>query len=149
MEAGKCPPAPSGTVESEETTASSTPADGMVADMGSIQYAITSRPPSPAMHSDPDDVAAERIRVDQEWDHRDPTSHQGLSAVMNQPRPQPAVLLRNLRKLYSPQSGILPVKVAVADLSLMVAQREAFGLLGPNGAGKTTTLRMMQGDSMG
>ena len=36
-------------------------------------------------------------------------------------------------------------KVAVADLSLMVGNRESFGLLGPNGAGKTTTLRMMQG----
>jgi ABC-2 type transport system ATP-binding protein len=34
---------------------------------------------------------------------------------------------------------------AVADVSLSVAEGEAFGYLGPNGAGKTTTIRCMLG----
>jgi ABC-2 type transport system ATP-binding protein len=34
-------------------------------------------------------------------------------------------------------------KVAVDNLSFVVAQGEMFGLIGPNGAGKTTTIRMM------
>ena len=47
------------------------------------------------------------------------------------------------------QVGGAAPKVAVAELSLAVGAREAFGLLGPNGAGKTTTLRIMQGERAG
>ena len=36
-------------------------------------------------------------------------------------------------------------KVAVAELTLVVAPGEVFGFLGPNGAGKTTSLKMMLG----
>nr|BAL56923.1 ABC-2 type transport system ATP-binding protein [uncultured prokaryote] len=36
-------------------------------------------------------------------------------------------------------------RVAVADLTLRVAEGEAFGFLGPNGAGKTTALKMLLG----
>ncbi|OYT73900.1 MAG: ABC transporter [Chloracidobacterium sp. CP2_5A] len=36
-------------------------------------------------------------------------------------------------------------KVAVADLSLRVAEGEIFGFLGPNGAGKTTAMKMLLG----
>jgi len=36
-------------------------------------------------------------------------------------------------------------RVAVEDLSFVLAPGEIFALLGPNGAGKTTTLRMMAG----
>ncbi len=43
-----------------------------------------------------------------------------------------------LRKQFGP-------KLAVADLSLSVAQGEVFGFLGPNGAGKTTSLKMLLG----
>lgn len=35
--------------------------------------------------------------------------------------------------------------VAVADVSLGVAEGEIFGILGPNGAGKTTTVECIQG----
>jgi ABC-2 type transport system ATP-binding protein len=35
--------------------------------------------------------------------------------------------------------------VAVADLSLEIAEGEIFGFLGPNGAGKTTTMRLLLG----
>ncbi|TDU28854.1 ABC-2 type transport system ATP-binding protein [Panacagrimonas perspica] len=36
--------------------------------------------------------------------------------------------------------------VAVADLSLKLAQGEILGLLGPNGAGKSTTMKMLTGN---
>ncbi|WP_376789715.1 ABC transporter ATP-binding protein [Thermoflexus sp.] len=36
-------------------------------------------------------------------------------------------------------------RVAVADLTLRVAEGETFGFLGPNGAGKTTALKMLLG----
>ncbi len=36
-------------------------------------------------------------------------------------------------------------RVAVADLTLRVAEGEAFGFLGPNGAGKTTAIKMLLG----
>ncbi|MBS1245778.1 MAG: uncharacterized protein H6R36_433, partial [Chloroflexi bacterium] len=45
---------------------------------------------------------------------------------------------RHLRKAFGD-------KVAVADLTLDVAQGEVFGFLGPNGAGKTTSVKMLLG----
>jgi ABC-2 type transport system ATP-binding protein len=44
---------------------------------------------------------------------------------------RPTVEITHLRKAYGPV-------VAVADVSLSVAEGEIFGILGPNGAGKTT-----------
>ena len=51
---------------------------------------------------------------------------------------EPAIETRGLRKRFGE-------KLAVADLSLAVAQGEVFGFLGPNGAGKTTSLKMLLG----
>jgi ABC-2 type transport system ATP-binding protein len=48
----------------------------------------------------------------------------------------PAVLCRHLTQRFGSV-------VAVDDLTLEIAQGEAFGLLGPNGAGKTTILRIL------
>ena len=48
------------------------------------------------------------------------------------------VLLENLSKHYGPT-------VAVADVTLSVAEGEFVALLGPSGCGKTTTLRMVAG----
>jgi ABC-2 type transport system ATP-binding protein len=50
----------------------------------------------------------------------------------------PAILVRNLRKLYG-------TKAAVDGLDLEVPRGCFFGFLGPNGAGKTTTIRMLMG----
>jgi ABC-2 type transport system ATP-binding protein len=52
--------------------------------------------------------------------------------------PQPALLIRDLRKTYADV-------VAVNGLDLEVASGECFGLLGPNGAGKTTTIEICEG----
>jgi len=52
--------------------------------------------------------------------------------------PPPAILVRDLRKLYSH-------KAAVDGLNLTVPMGCFFGFLGPNGAGKTTTIRMLMG----
>ena len=49
-----------------------------------------------------------------------------------------AVETHRLRKTYGP-------KVAVADLTLSVAEGEVFGFLGPNGAGKSTVVKMLVG----
>jgi ABC-2 type transport system ATP-binding protein len=49
-----------------------------------------------------------------------------------------AVAVRGLRKRYGSV-------VAVADVSLDVAQGEIFGVIGPNGSGKTTTVECIQG----
>ena len=51
---------------------------------------------------------------------------------------EPVLQTRGLRKQFG-------AKLAVADLSLCVAQGEVFGFLGPNGAGKTTSLKMLLG----
>ncbi|KXZ54601.1 hypothetical protein GPECTOR_4g666 [Gonium pectorale] len=57
----------------------------------------------------------------------------------------PALLLRDVRKVFpGPVLGGRP-HVALRGMSLAVGRRETLGLLGPNGAGKTTTLRIMQG----
>jgi len=60
---------------------------------------------------------------------------------------QPAVDVRNLRRVYRTTIGVLRRRtkevVAVDDISFAVAPGELFGLLGPNGAGKTTTVKML------
>jgi ABC-2 type transport system ATP-binding protein len=53
-------------------------------------------------------------------------------------RPEPAIRLRGLTKLFAD-------RVAVDAMSLEVGAGELFGFLGPNGAGKTTTIRMLTG----
>ena len=53
-------------------------------------------------------------------------------------RPEPAIRLRGLTKLFAD-------RVAVDSMSLEVAPGELFGFLGPNGAGKTTTIRLLTG----
>ncbi|MCZ0911001.1 ABC transporter ATP-binding protein [Gordonia amicalis] len=50
----------------------------------------------------------------------------------------PAVTVRNLRKLY-------PGGVGVHDISFTVQKGEIFGLLGPNGCGKTTAVECIGG----
>jgi ABC-2 type transport system ATP-binding protein len=50
----------------------------------------------------------------------------------------PALVLRDLRKVYGS-------KTAVDGLNLAVPRGSFFGFLGPNGAGKTTTIRMLMG----
>ena len=52
--------------------------------------------------------------------------------------PPPAIVVRDLRKLYGS-------KPAVDGLSLEVPRGSFFGFLGPNGAGKSTTIRMLTG----
>lgn len=52
--------------------------------------------------------------------------------------PEPVITVRDLAKRYGRT-------VAVADVSLDVAEGEIFGLIGPNGAGKTTTMECVQG----
>ena len=54
-----------------------------------------------------------------------------------------AVEVRNLRKVFNPQSEN-PV-VALDRVSLEVADNEFFTLLGPSGCGKTTLLRLVAG----
>ena len=61
------------------------------------------------------------------------------AAGSNVPAPvPPAILLRDLRKVYG-------AKAAVDGLNLSVPQGCFFGFLGPNGAGKTTTIKMLMG----
>src|SRR3984893_14835031 len=50
----------------------------------------------------------------------------------------PAILVRDLRKLYG-------LKAAVDGVDLEVPCGSSFGFLGPNGAGKSTTIRMLTG----
>ena len=52
--------------------------------------------------------------------------------------PPPAILVRDLRKLYGS-------KAAVDGVDLEVPRGSFFGFLGPNGAGKSTTIRMLTG----
>jgi len=52
--------------------------------------------------------------------------------------PEPAILVRDLKKYY----GYAP---AVDGVNLEVPRGSFFGFLGPNGAGKSTTIRMLTG----
>ena len=52
--------------------------------------------------------------------------------------PSPAILVRNLRKVYGNTA-------AVDGVDLEVPRGSFFGFLGPNGAGKSTTIRMLTG----
>jgi len=58
--------------------------------------------------------------------------------MINKTNDMPAIETHHLRKEYGST-------VAVADLTLQVAQGEVFGFLGPNGAGKTTAVKMLLG----
>ena len=53
-------------------------------------------------------------------------------------RPEPAIRLRGLTKIFAD-------RVAVNCMNLEVAEGELFGFLGPNGAGKTTTIKLLTG----
>ncbi|HTX38116.1 MAG TPA: ABC transporter ATP-binding protein [Bryobacteraceae bacterium] len=52
--------------------------------------------------------------------------------------PSPAILVRDLKKVYG-------AKAAVDGVDLEVPRGSFFGFLGPNGAGKSTTIRMLTG----
>ncbi len=52
--------------------------------------------------------------------------------------PSPAILVRDLKKVYGS-------KAAVDGVDLEVPRGSFFGFLGPNGAGKSTTIRMLTG----
>src|SRR3954454_12074833 len=52
--------------------------------------------------------------------------------------PVSVITVRDLAKRYGKT-------IAIADVSLDVAEGEIFGLIGPNGAGKTTTMECIQG----
>jgi ATP-binding cassette subfamily A (ABC1) protein 3 len=54
------------------------------------------------------------------------------------------VVVKNLRKYYPSNGGVLAVK----DLSFGVRRGEVFGFLGTNGAGKTTTMSILCGDQL-
>src|SRR5579883_3181984 len=62
-----------------------------------------------------------------------PTTH-----PYNVTMPEPAILVRDLRKIYG-------TKAAVDGVDLEVPRGSFFGFLGPNGAGKSTTIRMLTG----
>lgn len=55
-----------------------------------------------------------------------------------------AIQIENLRKTYAEGVMRRPV-LAVAGVSLDVAEGEAFGFVGPNGAGKSSTIRILMG----
>ncbi|KAF8065710.1 ABCA3 [Scenedesmus sp. PABB004] len=77
---------------------------------------------------EPDDVAAERARVE------------GM-ACYDGSHP---IVVRGLNKTYAALDG-QPPKLAVRSLNLAIEKGECFGLLGPNGAGKSTSINMLVG----
>lgn len=66
-----------------------------------------------------------------------------MSDTATEADPAPAILLRDLRKVYA--AGIGEGQAAVDGVSLVVPRGCFFGFLGPNGAGKTTTIKMLMG----
>ncbi len=58
------------------------------------------------------------------------------------PRPDPMVRARGLRKTYPPRRAE-PGFTAVHGIDFDVRRGETFGFLGPNGAGKSSTMRMI------
>ena len=91
----------------------------------------------PADLDEDEDVAAERMSVEEGIKHRMLSSATTSSTESNR-GPNPIETL-SLRKVY--KGG----KVAVRNLTFSVHTDECFGLLGPNGAGKTTTISMLTG----
>eukprot|EP01063_Lacrimia_lanifica_P008338 TRINITY_DN153_c1_g2_i1.p1 TRINITY_DN153_c1_g2~~TRINITY_DN153_c1_g2_i1.p1 ORF type:complete len:2021 (+),score=692.58 TRINITY_DN153_c1_g2_i1:98-6160(+) len=61
-------------------------------------------------------------------------------------RPNDAVVVRRLRKVWARRGNMKQDKVAVRDLSFAVESGELFAFLGTNGAGKTTTLSVLSGE---
>ena len=61
-----------------------------------------------------------------------------MTSTHDQPPPEWAIDVRDLRKSYSGNE-------AVRGIDLRVAPGEVFALLGPNGAGKTTTVEILEG----
>eukprot|EP01122_Echinamoeba_exundans_P010785 TRINITY_DN4104_c0_g1_i1.p1 TRINITY_DN4104_c0_g1~~TRINITY_DN4104_c0_g1_i1.p1 ORF type:complete len:1466 (+),score=287.72 TRINITY_DN4104_c0_g1_i1:462-4400(+) len=57
----------------------------------------------------------------------------------------PAIRLKNLRKVYASNDSGAAQTVAVQGLDLDVAENQIFCLLGENGAGKSTTIAMLTG----
>lgn len=55
-----------------------------------------------------------------------------------------AVSLKQVSKIYQRSWG-RGQQLAVSDVSLDIAEGEAFGFVGPNGAGKSTTIKMLVG----
>lgn len=55
-----------------------------------------------------------------------------------------AINIENLTKAY-PRSWRGAGALAVADVSLSIAEGETFGFIGPNGAGKSTTIKILTG----
>ncbi|PNH06224.1 ABC transporter A family member 8 [Tetrabaena socialis] len=107
-----------------------------------------------------EDVRAERERVERLWQRHGlglglaappGATAEGVAAGAAAPGGDeeggepPALLLRNVRRVFPGKGASGKPLVAVRGMSLAVGARETLGLLGPNGAGKTTTLRMMQG----
>ena len=74
-----------------------------------------------------DDVARERLRVQQNATGDDP------------------IVINGLKKVYRARGGA-PAHVAVSDLFYTVHRGECFGFLGANGAGKTTVMKILTGD---
>ncbi len=88
--------------------------------IGAGNTLITLKPPVLSLIFLPQDVRAERLRVEALLQSGDTSSS--------------SIVVRDLRKVFPPQDGGKP-KVAVRTLTLGIERGECFGLLGPNGAG--------------
>lgn len=60
---------------------------------------------------------------------------------------QPAILVKDLRKVFKKRSGFLGSTVkeewALKGVSFRVGEGETYGMLGPNGSGKSTLIRVL------